>query len=168
MFVSNNRTSFHLWWKENLVKHGKVSKYYQTDCRSCSRNALILQSLLICSFQVCSFKINHMYLKSQKSFSFIYVIIFKVLNMRCFFQVSQDLQNFLETFHINVRLTSYCIIASFLSQCSLFFPLKMCENLWLSDIFKGYRNETLSLDGLKLLVRYFLGSFVPSLNLLLQ
>ena len=34
MFVSNNRPSFHLWWKENLVKHQKVSKYYETDCSS--------------------------------------------------------------------------------------------------------------------------------------
>ena len=33
MFISNNRPSFHLWWKENLVKHQKVSKYYETDCR---------------------------------------------------------------------------------------------------------------------------------------
>ena len=33
MFISNNRTLFHLWRKENLVKHQKVSKYYETDCR---------------------------------------------------------------------------------------------------------------------------------------
>ena len=33
MFISNNRPSLHLWWKENLVKHRKVSKYYETDCR---------------------------------------------------------------------------------------------------------------------------------------
>ena len=33
MFISNNRASFHLWGKENLVKHRKVSKYYETDCR---------------------------------------------------------------------------------------------------------------------------------------
>ena len=32
MCISNNRPSFHLWWKENLVKHRKVSKYYETDC----------------------------------------------------------------------------------------------------------------------------------------
>ena len=32
MFISNNRPSFHLWWKENLVKHRKVWKYYETDC----------------------------------------------------------------------------------------------------------------------------------------
>ena len=32
MFITNNRASFHLWWKENLVKHQKVSKYYNHDC----------------------------------------------------------------------------------------------------------------------------------------
>ena len=32
MFISNNRPSFHLWWKENLVKHQKVSKCCKTDC----------------------------------------------------------------------------------------------------------------------------------------
>ena len=26
MFVSNNRTSFHLWWKENLLKHQGIEK----------------------------------------------------------------------------------------------------------------------------------------------
>ena len=31
VFVSNNRASFHLWWKENLVKHQEVSKYYEND-----------------------------------------------------------------------------------------------------------------------------------------
>ena len=32
MFISNNRASFHLWRKENLVKQQKVSKYYANDC----------------------------------------------------------------------------------------------------------------------------------------
>ena len=32
MYLSNIQPSFHLWWKENLVKHGKVSRYYETDC----------------------------------------------------------------------------------------------------------------------------------------
>ena len=32
MFINNNRTSFHLWWKGNLIKHQKVSKYYENDC----------------------------------------------------------------------------------------------------------------------------------------
>ena len=31
MFISDNRTSFHLWWKDNLAKHQKVLKYYETD-----------------------------------------------------------------------------------------------------------------------------------------
>ena len=34
MFISNNRASFHLRWKENLVKYQKVSKSYETDCSS--------------------------------------------------------------------------------------------------------------------------------------
>ena len=28
MFIINNQAWFHLWWKENLVKYQKVSKYY--------------------------------------------------------------------------------------------------------------------------------------------
>ena len=31
MFMSNNLPSLHLWRKKNLVKHCKVSKYYETD-----------------------------------------------------------------------------------------------------------------------------------------
>ena len=33
MVIRNNRTSFHLWWQKNLVKHQKVSKCYEQDCR---------------------------------------------------------------------------------------------------------------------------------------
>ena len=32
MFISNNRASFHLSWKESLLKPQKVSKYYAIDC----------------------------------------------------------------------------------------------------------------------------------------
>ena len=32
MFISNNCPSLHLWWKQNLVKQQKVSKYYEPDC----------------------------------------------------------------------------------------------------------------------------------------
>ena len=31
MLVTNNHTSFHLWWKENLPNHEKVSKYDKHD-----------------------------------------------------------------------------------------------------------------------------------------
>ena len=30
--MSNNRASFYLWGKQNLIKHQKVSKYYENDC----------------------------------------------------------------------------------------------------------------------------------------
>ena len=32
MLISNNRASFHLRWKANLLKHQKVSKYYESGC----------------------------------------------------------------------------------------------------------------------------------------
>ena len=32
ILISNNRPSFHLWWKENLVKLQQISKYYEKDC----------------------------------------------------------------------------------------------------------------------------------------
>ena len=34
VFVTNNHASFHLWWKENLIKYQKVLKYHVHDCRS--------------------------------------------------------------------------------------------------------------------------------------
>ena len=40
MFISNNCPLFHLWWKENFAKHQKVSKYYETDCRSQDKGAV--------------------------------------------------------------------------------------------------------------------------------
>ena len=33
MFLSNNRSSFHLWQKENLIKHEIVLKYYENNYR---------------------------------------------------------------------------------------------------------------------------------------
>ena len=44
MFISNNRASFHLWWKENLVKHQRVSKYYENDCCLVSRGCMVSTS----------------------------------------------------------------------------------------------------------------------------
>ena len=32
-FITNNHASFHFWWKENLLNHQKVSKYYEHDLR---------------------------------------------------------------------------------------------------------------------------------------
>ena len=32
MLISNNHRSFYSWWKKNLVKHQKVSRYCGNDC----------------------------------------------------------------------------------------------------------------------------------------
>ena len=44
MFISNNRGSFHLWGKENLVKHQKALKYHKNDCLQ--KFILLFMSLL--------------------------------------------------------------------------------------------------------------------------
>ena len=44
MLISNNRASFHLWQKENLLKHQRVSKYYESDCL---QNFLLLFMFLL-------------------------------------------------------------------------------------------------------------------------
>ena len=47
-FIANNRASFHSWWKENLIKHQKVSKYYENNWRSCFCVLLTDLSQTIC------------------------------------------------------------------------------------------------------------------------
>ena len=54
MFITNNHDSVHLCWKQNLVKHQKVSKYYVHDCPPIffllfmfSKTALIVNNSLI-------------------------------------------------------------------------------------------------------------------------
>ena len=44
MFITNNNASFHLCSKENLVKHQKVSKYYEHDYLR--KSHLLFMSLL--------------------------------------------------------------------------------------------------------------------------
>ena len=44
ILISNNRPSFHLWWKKNLGKLQQVSKYYEKDCLQIF--LLLLMSLL--------------------------------------------------------------------------------------------------------------------------
>ena len=34
MFITNNHSSFHFWWKKNLVKNQNFSKYYDQDSSS--------------------------------------------------------------------------------------------------------------------------------------
>ena len=62
MFMSNNRALFRLWGKENLVKHQKVSKYYENDCLQ--NSFLLFMSLLTAKFV----KNNHILAKIYFTF----------------------------------------------------------------------------------------------------
>ena len=46
---TNNHILFHLWWKENLFNHQKVSKYFEHDC-SCTMLAFSYLNLLCSRF----------------------------------------------------------------------------------------------------------------------
>ena len=47
IFITNNHISLHLIWKENLVKHQKVSKYYDYDWIPTVRVQSILTTFVI-------------------------------------------------------------------------------------------------------------------------
>ena len=51
-FITNNYASFHLWWKEYLEKHKKVSKYYDNNCL---QNILLVVFIKSCICQKQSF-----------------------------------------------------------------------------------------------------------------
>ena len=56
MLISKNRLLFHLWWKESLVKHQKVSKYYETDC-TCFLWSGVSGWYLNCSYSLSDFSL---------------------------------------------------------------------------------------------------------------
>ena len=53
MLITNNHTSFHLWWKEKLAKYQKFSKYYVHRCsiniwlHSVNKVILHIESLML-------------------------------------------------------------------------------------------------------------------------
>ena len=74
MFVTNNLTSLHLWLNENLVKHQKVSKYYDYDCL---QNLFFLfMSLLIVPIVKSSHNLAEIY------FNFLKKKVLKVFNAK--------------------------------------------------------------------------------------
>ena len=44
LFITNDHASFHFWWKENLLNHQKLSKYYEHDCLISLLTALIVKN----------------------------------------------------------------------------------------------------------------------------
>ena len=72
MFISNDRPSFRLCWKESLGNHQKASKYYAIDCL---QNFLwLLMSLLAVKNSHVKARINLIFLKNfqKQNWNFIY------------------------------------------------------------------------------------------------
>ena len=67
MFLNKIRTSFHLWGKENLVKHQHVSKCYENDCLE---NSVFL---FMCLLTAPIDKNSHIY--ARISFIFLKIVL---------------------------------------------------------------------------------------------
>ena len=115
-FISNNCASFHLWWEQSLVKHQAVSKYYENDC------SFVLYSFLnFCQNQgFCSYKIvpikkecNSKYMITLTQitnpgiFSFITVLVFKLLSRKVLFTNREDNRSRLKSRLLFKKIANY-------------------------------------------------------------
>ena len=71
MFISNNRASFHLRWKESLVKHRKVSKYYAIEFSSIV--LVLFRERVLCFFLYFSCFLD---LYGDLFFSFVCLVVY--------------------------------------------------------------------------------------------
>ena len=112
MFINNNRPSFQLWSKKNLVKHQKVSKSYETDCRYhrfclCSVYLFCLHKFKVLMKKKC-YKIGlavHSLLTSHILYLFSFFIYLMAKTQRNFYYLEHYSQkkcgNFLGIFSFN-------------------------------------------------------------------
>ena len=119
MFLSNNGPSFHLWWKENLVKHWEVSKYYETDCRL--KSFLLSNTLYVTlTFE----EIFHLFLISKIWISLAKWLTIKFMKL---FLIFRKKNNFKRLHKISICLKELRISKQMhcLDSCSL----EHCSNL---------------------------------------
>ena len=132
LFITNNCASFHLWWKENLVKHQKVLQYYFHDRR-----------------YVASLLCNILYFTSV---TIIFGYISKLLNKcrKCRRKPWASVQLLSRYFVFHWNLISICghnFIKLSLRAC---ITTNQCDILCLSEIFwivvfYGYYRRTLDI-----------------------
>ena len=131
MFISKNRPSFDLWWKENLLKHRNASKYYETDCRL----AMYLKVVSTTFLPVCFLSLNKSTCKTsskasslQKLFPFSRKPNFRILE----FQISWC--------HLmpkyKTRNTFYCINWKVSTVCKWNLAIWWRHGIWISENLK--------------------------------
>ena len=103
------------------------------------------------------------HLRQKKNINNIIVMCFLLtLNKFNGFQANVP---FLTTGKVDFQVVSYnSNFNPFQPNVPFLFPLKTSENLWFSNIFRGYRNGTLALNGLQAVpvITFFLYEY-PSL-----
>ena len=73
IFITNNHNSFHLWWKKNLVKNQKISKYYGQDCTITSHPKNLIDNIFcnIISHEIISGNITAYLIMYLNQFLFV-------------------------------------------------------------------------------------------------
>ena len=113
MFISNNRASFCLWWNENLLKHQRVSKYYENDC--------CFNTFCQC---LCKY---HLFLHKQWSYLYRYNKFLLFLNILVLHNHTEihTLQFYSDLILRNLNKQAYSLIFEFFS-----FVLKLKFLMW--------------------------------------
>ena len=79
IFISNNHPSFPLWWNENLVKHQKVSKYYETDCTSYGGTGFLVTTKAEITFKLISERISILTTTMKKT-KYCFISVYALTN----------------------------------------------------------------------------------------
>ena len=118
IFITNNHDSFHLWWKENLAKHQKVSKYYDQDCSRTlpekTKSSILTMKKLVLFYQILTY-----YIETTGEYvtiiSYIYFVHFVMVILwyiysnyySCSFMISSVLIAFKFLFHCNLIMVIF-------------------------------------------------------------
>ena len=98
MFITNNHDSFHLWWKESLLNHQKVSKYFEhvraqnllSPFMSFWRTLIVNNSDILA--EICFISLKNVLRETWKSFNTKFGPLWKVRGIR--YQLRQTLMPF--------------------------------------------------------------------------
>ena len=122
ILITKNGTSCHLWSKETLVKHQKISKYYENNCPT---NFILLFLSLLAPPIV----------KRSQIYSGIYFIFLKHAlreTWRCFdIKFIPQWLDRKSSYQVNQSLAT-----EFLQLNCPYFRLKLCEISWVTKIVK--------------------------------
>ena len=122
MYHVYKHASFHLWWKQNLIEHQKVSEYYENDCL---QNFLLLFIFLVIAKFV---KKSHIYARTH--FIFLKTVVkqtWNSFNTKC----GPQWKDWKSSYQIWQILVIFSNCSNFsLKQCKRPYSYHNCQRNW--------------------------------------